>query len=204
LRDIRPRWIGMVFGILVAAASGIAIAQICGRKWPHLEGLVTVLGIFVAVVGSACFVAMHAGRFRTAGLIAAGGFAVAHMLAVGWIVSGLDHRAPVADFARKLRRSQPQSDFCVYGMGESPIVYYLGLPVHRSETWRDLKAETSADHPPVVTFHYRIEGIQQEFGASVVAGMEKTHPKLSPLTDNVVAVKLSPLKLAAHSTQIKE
>ena len=175
-----------------AILAGVASAVIVSAKWPYLQPTILVLGSMIALGGTACVVALHGKRFRLAGLMAAALFAGAHATVVGGIIPGRDYRLPMVEFARTIRQNEPQADICLFGMGQSTSVYYLGLPVHRVEAFPELVSEVSRKPQPslVLTYRYFVDGFHGAFDVEPLDEIVRDHPAASRLTEDLVLVKL--------------
>lgn len=192
--DFRPRLSLTAAMAGTAILAGVVSTAIVSAKWPHLRSIIVVLGTMMAVGGTACAVALHAKRFRLAGVMAAVLFAGAHATIVGGIIPGRDYRLPMVEFARSIRQSQPRADICLFGMGQSTSVYYLGLPVHRVEEFPALVSEVRPQNRPllVLTFRYFLDGLRGEFEVEPLDEISRDHPAASRLTEDLVLVKLQP------------
>ena len=111
----------------IGGLAGIAL------RWPELIGVAVAIGTVVGIGGVSATALMATGRLRAAGLAGLGTMLGACALSIGWVVPHQDHRGASAEFARNVRQGNPTEPICVYGLGEHPVVFYLGEPLARAE-----------------------------------------------------------------------
>ena len=121
-------------GLISAAALGI-------QEWPNVREAIFVLSLVMSiglVLGIRC---LTLGQNRTAAGLGMVLFLFCYVTVTGWIIPGRDHRLSVAQFAASVRNQHLQADnVCIYRLGTTPIVFYIGGPLERVESKQQLAA----------------------------------------------------------------
>lgn len=131
----------------LAAVAGLCVAvPACLAKWPHLAP--PIYAMAGLLVGSVALLAglVAARRLVAAGHVVAAAGIVGQIVLATSILPAQDHRAPGARFAREMRRMLgPETPCGAHAVGMDPVVYYLGDPVFRTESPRDVAARLARD-----------------------------------------------------------
>lgn len=108
-------------------------------KWPHLSAASCMVSgsILFGVICSAWLV--HVRKFSAAAAVAMLFTAVCYASFTSGIMPARDHRMDAAYFARDIRSGMlPSEEICVFNMEEHVILFYVGAPVYRIETEKEL------------------------------------------------------------------
>ena len=124
--------------VLTGTGAFVGIAA----RWPELVAVAGAIGAVVGLGGVATGVLFALARPRTASVTGLATALGACLLSIGWVLPHQDHRAAVAEFAELVRRAHPSEPICVYGLGEHPVVFYLGEPLARAERRQALTARS--------------------------------------------------------------
>lgn len=132
-----PRWIPVVVvpGLLI----GLSIVSLkVTRHWPMLQAPTLLLATTLLIGGCGLLWLLAQRKPALAGLTAVMLFLVSHTTMMGAMMPVRDYRLPAAEFARTLRKTHPNARICLYGMGQSPVAYYMDDPMIRCETDDDI------------------------------------------------------------------
>lgn len=184
-------------------AGGIAIVLVGQRKWPQLTTAFLVIGALVAVGGLAAACLAYARKPAISALTAASTFLGCYAAANAWIVPERDHRLAVACFARETRDALPDElSIAVYRMGETSVVYYLGMPVQRSESQPALAAHLARDHRLFVVTYASMAGEVVATGKGRIVKTMSPRPGIPrPKHEPLVLLELSQTEATAALAQ---
>lgn len=131
-------------------------------------------------------------RFRFAAAWGLGVYVAGVLVVFGLILPRRDNRLPVAEFAQQMRRDVLKDDLvCVYGQGESPVVFYLGLPLCREETTDGVHARVKRDGELyVVTTQKHLAWILPLGKPVLIRELDTHHPAWTERTPPLALVKL--------------
>lgn len=134
----------------------------------------------------------HVWRLRFAATAALGLNVIGSLVVFGWVLPQRDARLPAAEFAQEMRRDILKDDLvCVYGQGESPVVFYVGLPVCREETTDGVHARVKRDGELyVVTTQQHLPWILPLGKPVLVRELDTNHPAWTDRTPPLALVKL--------------
>jgi 4-amino-4-deoxy-L-arabinose transferase-like glycosyltransferase len=120
-------WLG---GVSVAVFFGL----ISSRLEPELTGpswLISAVGVAGGTLG--IWFGVN-NRLAPVTIVVASVFVSWYVIYVCWLLPMRDHRRPAVAFAQRVRALTPPGEVLyVYGMGEAPVVFYLGWPLQRTE-----------------------------------------------------------------------
>jgi len=127
----RTIWSASVACWLTAVAALVVIVD----RWPRLWVVAVVLAFAVGGGGPVAILLLVKRRLVLALATTGAIFVVCQGAIAGWLSPGRDSRLPIARFGREARTQVgDRAEVCVFGLGEQPVVYYLGQPLHRVES----------------------------------------------------------------------
>ncbi|MEX1097465.1 MAG: glycosyltransferase family 39 protein [Planctomycetales bacterium] len=179
---------------MAACLGGSALAAaLLARKWPYLAAPAIVVCAIAGAGGCAAFALLWARRNRDAALVACGLSLACYIGATGWIVPARDHRRPEADFARAVRASVPaERPVCVYGLGMSPVLFYVDGPVLRAEDADSLASHLESERSLAVVTRAPLLAELRAVGQPRVVRRFETQPdEAAPKEPPLVQVELT-------------
>jgi 4-amino-4-deoxy-L-arabinose transferase-like glycosyltransferase len=129
--------IALALSLGLLAGLGVLSTQLA-TEWRRPVQAATLVAVFCTLV---VIWLLHKAWLRSAGCVLLGLFLAWYLLYVLWLLPSRDHRRPAIWFAHAVRAQLPAPhEVCVYGLGESPLVFYLADPVSREDSPEGLRS----------------------------------------------------------------
>lgn len=163
-------WSWLVTGFVTTPPVMALLAVICTDRWPTIARGIWILTSSVS--GLVCMTLALMALRRHTGAMLTGVLAFLIMAAglFGWLQPARDYRLPTTAFLKRIRQRVPaKAEVCVYGLGQSPELFYIDGPNYRMENGTELRKQViETGEMLIVTHRYNLDGMRQLLDVQVL------------------------------------